>query len=224
MDQTERPGLSPITAALLVGGPLLMVIGRLLLVPLDDQRWDAVLTHAAAHQNRSDAGWLIAMASAGLIGASAFALATLVRRAGRTKAAAVATVTTALGWAGCAGLCTAGLLLSYQGKAPDRAVQVKLLTDVNAGHTSFVFLLCVLAAIGYVVLAVGLARTHVVGKGIAILIAVGGVGTLLTMPGPAKPLLVFAALVLLAGQTLVVKTVGVTTPTTPVPAWEPISS
>jgi hypothetical protein len=225
MTSTERHGFAPVTAALLVGGPLVMVVGRLLLVPLDDQGWDGVLTDAAAHQSRSDTGWLLAMAAAGLIAASAVALSAVLGRAGRTRAAAVAAVTTAVGWAGCAGIATAGLLLSYQGKAPDRAVQVQLLKDVNAGHTAFIFLMCVLGAVGYVVLAVGLARSHVVGKGVAVLVGLGGFATLLTMPGPMKPLLVLSALLLTAGQALVVRAIGLEGASPePAPAWEPVSA
>jgi hypothetical protein len=224
MDRTTRPGLAPTAAALLIGAPLLMAVGRLLLVPFDDQGWDAVLSAAAAHQNRSGTGWFIAMAASGLLGAAALSLAKLLHLAGRTKSAAFAAVTTALGWAGSAGICTGGLLLSYQGKARDRAVQVKLLQDFNAGQGTLVFLLCVLAAVGYVVLAVGLARSGLVGKGVAVLVGLGGVGTLMTMPGPLKPLLVFAALVLLAGQALVVRAVGTQTTNAAKPVWEPVSS
>ena len=34
MNRTERLGLSPLSVALLVGAPLLMALGRVLLVPL----------------------------------------------------------------------------------------------------------------------------------------------------------------------------------------------
>ncbi|MEP6761422.1 MAG: hypothetical protein ABJA93_08665 [Sporichthyaceae bacterium] len=223
MDETTRPRLTPTIAVLLIGAPVLMAVGRLLLVPFNDQGWDAQLTEAAAHQSRSDAGWLIAMAASGLLGAAALALAWVLHVAGRTRAAAFTAVTTALGWAGSAGICAGGILLSYQGKAPDRAVQVQLLRDFNSGHSAFIFLLCVVAAIGYVVLAVELVRSGLVGKGVAILIGVGGVGTLLTMPGPMKSLLVLAALVLLAGQALAVRAVGVTTTTDSKPVWESVS-
>lgn len=223
-DRTTRPGLAPTAVALLIGAPVLMAVGRLLLVPFNDQGWDAVLTQAAAHQNRSDTGWLVAMAASGLLGAAALSLAKLLHGAGRSKSAAFAAVATALGWAGSAGICTGGLLLSYQGKAPDRAVQVRLLHDFNAGPSALVFMMCVLAAIGYVVLAVGLARTGVVAKGVAVLVGSGGVGTLMTMPGPLKPLLVFAALVLLAGQALVVRAVGTETTNATKPDWEPVTS
>ena len=61
--------------------------------------------------------------------------------------------------------------------------------------------MAVLAAVGYIVLAVGLARSGTTTKGTAILIAIGG-PNLLTMGGPLTPLLVLAALLLTAGHTL----------------------
>jgi hypothetical protein len=201
-----------------------MVVGRLLLVPFNDQGWDAQLTEAAAHQTRSDAGWFIAMAASGLLAAAALALAWVLNAAGRTRAAVFTAVTTALGWAGCAGICTGGMLLSYQGKAPDRAVQVQLLRDFNGGHSAFIFVLCILAALGYVVLAVELSRSGLVSKGVAILIGVGGVGTLLTMPGPMQSLLVLAAIVLAAGQALAVRAIGVARTPEAKPVWESVSA
>lgn len=223
MDRTTRPALTPVGAGLLIGAPLIMIVGRLLLVPFDDQGWDAVLTAAAANQSRSDAGWLLALAASGLLGAAALSMASLLHAVGRSKAAAFVTVATALGWAGSAGICTGGMLFSYLGASPERAAQVAVLQAFNAGNSAFIFLLCVLAAVGYIVLAVGLARSALVGKGVAILVGLGGFGTLLTMPGPMKPLLVFAALVLLAGQALVVKAVGTAQTSAPRPEWEPVS-
>ena len=145
-------------------------------------------------------------------------------RRGRTKSAAFVAVTTALGWAGSAAICAGGVLLSYQGKAPDRAVQVQLLRDFNSGHSAFVFLLCVFAAIGYVVLAVEPRPQRPGRQGRRVLIGLGGVGTLMTMPGPLKALLVFAALVLLAGQTLVLRGVGIETTEVHAPEWEPTAA
>lgn len=225
MNRTERPGLAPAAVALLVGAPLLMAVGRLLLVPIDDQGWNAVLNAAAAHQGRSDTGWLLAMAASGLLGATGMLLGHLLSAAGRTRAALFVMGTTALGWAGSAGICSAGILLGYQGKAPDRAVQIQVLHAANAGHTAFIFLLCVLAVVGYVVLAVELVRSGVAGKAAATVVGLGGVGTLLTMPGPLKALLVVSALVLLAGHVMVIRAVGVRTRVAePVPSWEPVTA
>jgi hypothetical protein len=205
METVTRETRNRTAVALLVGAPLLMAIGRLLLVPFDDQGWDGVLTAAAGHQTRSDTGWILAIAACGLLGAGSVFMANLLRRAGRTKAAAFATVAVPVGWAGTAAICGGGLMLSYQGKVVDRAAQIQLLKEFNAGDSGFVFLLCVVAVVGYIVLALGLARGHLVSKGAAVLIGLGGAGTLLTMAGPVKPLLVAAALVLLAGQAMLLR-------------------
>ena len=194
-------------ALLLVGAPVLMALARVLLVPFDDQKWDQVLTQMAAHQGRSDTGWILALAASGLLATTALMLARRLSLAGRTRAAAFVGVSTALGWAGSAGICASAVVMSVQAKAPDRAVQVQILKDLNAGSTFYIFLLCVLAAVGYVVLAVGLARNGVASKGAAVLLGFGGVSTLLTMPGPAKPLLVLTALLLTAGHLLVMRSV-----------------
>jgi hypothetical protein len=189
-------------ATLLIVAPLLMVAGRTLLVPMDDQGWEKVLNQMAAHQSRSDAGWLLALAAAGLLVITTAILAGRLRGVGRTRSAAFALVTTALGWAGCAGICVGGLFMSVMAKAPDRAVQIQILHDFNGGHSGLVYLLCVGGAVGYIVLAVGLARSGATTKGAAVLIGLGGAATLLTMPGPLQPLLVVAALLLAAGHVL----------------------
>ena len=199
---TTRPA-----TILLVAAPLLMALARVLLVPFDDQKWNDVLNAMAAHQGRSDTGWILALAASGLLGATALMLARRLSVAGRTRGAAIVAVSTALGWAGSAGICASAVVMSVQAKAPDRAVQVQILKDLNAGSTFYIFLLCVVAAVGYVVLAVGLARTGVASKGAAVLLGLGGVSTLLTMPGPAKPLLVLTALLLTAGHVLVLRSV-----------------
>jgi hypothetical protein len=195
------------TTVLLVGAPLLMAIGRVLLVPLDDQDWDGVMTSMAAHQGRSDAGWVIALAATGLLTVTAVYLANLLRATGRARMAMFATVTTALGWTASAALCAGGLYLSIAAGAPDRAAQVQLQEDFQAAAASGVgFLMVVVGAVGYIVLAFGLARSNLMSKGAAVLIAIGGTATLITTPGPMTPLLVLAALLLTAGHGLAVRT------------------
>lgn len=192
---------------LLVGAPLLMAIGRGLLVPLDDQDWDGVMTSMAANQARSDAGWLIALAATGLLTVTAVLLANRLRDTGRIRMAMFATVATAFGWAASAALCASGLFLSVAAGAPDRAAQVQVQEEFVAAASSGVgFVMVVLGAIGYIVLAVGLARSGLVSKGAAVLMAVGGAATLITTPGPVTPLLVLAALLLTAGHGLAVRT------------------
>ena len=196
------------TVAVLFLGPVLMLVGRALAVPFDDQDWDRVLTQAAAYHARSDAGWLLALVACGLLSSSATALAQLLTEAGGGPAAAFSRITTALGWAGAAGICVAGLLFSVMGDAPDRAGQVQVLKDLNAGSTQYVFLLCVAAAFGYGTLAVGLARSGFLSRPGAVLIGVGGAGTLLCVPGPVPVLSIAFALALLSGHLLVVRGAG----------------
>jgi hypothetical protein len=205
---TPADGLSTATVALLIAAPLIMAGGRALLVPFDDQGWDSVLNQMAAHQGRSDAGWLLALAACGLLATTAAVLAGRLRRGGRGRSAAFVVVSTALGWAGTAAICGGGLMMSVAAKAPDRTVQVQILKDFNNGISGLIYLLCAIAAVGYVVLAVGLARGHVVSAGAAVLIGLGGATTLLTMPGPMKVLLVATALLLAAGHALAIRSLS----------------
>ncbi len=198
--ERARP-LSPGLKVVLVGAPLVMALGRALLVPLDDQDWDSVMTSMQAHQARSNAGWLLAMAASGLLAATAVILARHLASTGRARAAMFALTTTVIGWASCAGICFGGIYLSVAATAPDRAAQVQVATDFNdAAATGVVFLMAILAAIGYIVLAVGLARASVVSKGAAVLIGLGGATTMLTMGGPVTVLLVLTSLLLTAGH------------------------
>jgi hypothetical protein len=197
--------LGRVGAVLLLAAPLLMALARLLLVPFDDQDWDGTLTKMADHQGRSDTGWVLAIAASGLLATTATILAHRLQLAGRSRAAAVAIVMTAIGWSGCAAIGLGGLYMSTAAQAPDRAAQVQVLEDFNDGSSGWVFLMCAVAAIGYVVLAVALARGGVTTRGAAVLIGLGGVGTLLTIGGPLTPLLVVAALVLAAGHGLALR-------------------
>jgi hypothetical protein len=195
------------THVLLIVAPLVMALGRALLVPLDDEDWDSVMTSMAANSGRSNTGWLLALAASGLLAATAVLLAQRLKSAGKTRMAMLVTATTAIGWASCAGLSVWGVYLSVAADAPDRVAQVQLAEDFNDSAGAGVgFLMIIIAAIAYVVLAVGLARSSVVTRGAAVLIAVGGAATLLTAGGPLTPLLVLAALLLAAGHALATRT------------------
>ena len=200
-------GVGRTGAVLLILAPLVMALGRVLLVPFDDQAWDKTLSNMAAHQGRSDFGWILAVVASGLLATTAAILANQLRGR-RARTATFAVIATAVGWSGTAGIAVGGLFMSSMAKAPDRAAQVQILKDFNDGNSAFVFLLCAIAAIGYVALAIGLARSKVTSKGAAILIGLGGATTLLTMPGPLTPLLVATALVLAAGHSLAVRSLG----------------
>jgi hypothetical protein len=163
----------------------------------------------AAHQGRSDFGWVLAIAASGLLALTAVMLANRLLLARRTKAAGFVAVTTAVGWAGCAAIGGGSLLLSAAANSPERAAQVEIMKDFNDGTaTGIVFLLSLLAAVGYVVLAVGLARAGLTSKGAAVLIGLGGATTLVTMPGPLTPLLVATAVVLAAGHALALRSLA----------------
>jgi len=192
-------------AVLLVGAPLVMAAGRVLLVPYDHQDWNGVLDAMAAHRGRSDGGWLLAVAASGLLSLTAALLSRRLHVSGRTGAAAFAAfaaVTTALGWAGCAGFATAALLVSVMAGAPDRPGQLQVMANFNDGPGNVVFLLALTGALGYAVLAYGLGRSETVSVGAAVLIGLGGSTTLLTMPGPVTPFLVLAAMLLTVGHAL----------------------
>lgn len=187
---------------LMIGAPLLMALARLMLVPMDEDDYDQNLTDAAAAQARSDTGWLLAMVASALLILTALVLAQRLA-ARRARLGAVVSVATTVGWVGCAGIGIGGLVLSEAGSLPDRASQVALQEGLSAGSTGFVFLMSLIGAAGYVALAVGLARSGLASRGAAVLLGVGGVTTLVTMPGPITPLLVLAALLLAAGHALV---------------------
>jgi len=136
-------------AVLLVGAPLVMAAGRVLLVPYDHQDWNGVLDAMAAHRGRSDGGWLLAVAASGLLSLTAALLSRRLHDSGRTGAAAFAAVTTALGWAGCAGFATAALLVSVMAGAPDRPGQLQVMANFHDGPGNVVFLLALTGALGY---------------------------------------------------------------------------
>jgi len=203
--RTEPDTSTSLLRVLLIGAPLLMAVARVLLVPLDDQDWGGTMDRMAAHTARSDLGWFLAMAASGLLAITGVLLSQRVHAAGRVRAATVSMITISLGWAACAAICVSGLLLGVIAKAADRPVQIQIQKDFNSNAAGLPFLLCGLAAIGYVVLGVALARSGRATKGAAILVALGGAATLLTMPGPLTPLLVLTALLLAAGHVLTLR-------------------
>lgn len=205
---TTRSGVGPIGSALLVLAPLLMALARVLLVPLDSDDWNRTLTEMAAHQSRSDLGWLLAIPASGLLGITAAVLGGQLYHQ-RARTATFVIVSTAIGWAATAGVAAQAHLMSEMSKTTDRDAQVRILAEFNDNaSTGLVFLLAVIAAVGYIALAVGLARTGLTSKGAALLIGLGGATTLLTMAGPVTPLLVATALVLASGHGLALRSLS----------------
>lgn len=212
MEQHPNLQTSPwaLDSILLVVAPLLMSVARILLLPMDDGDWDQTMTDMVANQARSDLGWVLAIAACGLLATGAAILARRLPLANRSRSAGFTLVTTAVGWAGCAAICLGGLVISEAGEATDRATMVQFQQDFNNGAVGWPYLLCVIGALGYIVLAIALGRSKTVSAAAAVLIGIGGVTTLLTMPGPITGVLVAAALLLTAGQSLAVRS-----PTTP---------
>ncbi|HEY3833373.1 MAG TPA: hypothetical protein VGO03_13840 [Acidimicrobiia bacterium] len=198
--------LGRVGMVLLIAAPLAMAVGRALLVPLDDQRWNKMLTAMADHQSRSDFGWVLALASCGLLTLTVALFARQLNESGRTKTAWFCVIACALGWAGTASTCGAALLMSAAAKSPARAAMIKAVDDFNSGiGVALAFMLVLIAAIGYIVLAVGMTRAKTVSKGAAVIVAIGGVMTLVTMPGPKTVLLVLSALLLCVGHVLALR-------------------
>jgi hypothetical protein len=191
--------LTRLESALLIAAPIVMLAGGLLVVRYDDQDWAGVLAGMAAHPVRSDVGWLLMLLGAALAIPPTIALARLVQ-ADRPKLAAVGAVTTTIGWASVPAYCMGAIMMNAMAQAPDRAAQVQVLTDFNSGRGNVVFLMSAIGSVGYIVLAVGLARSHSVRTASAVLIGLGGASTFLVMPGPIRALLLLATTLLLAGQ------------------------
>lgn len=130
--------------------------------------------------------------------------AALVDRSSLTPGPAAALLAV-LGWAGAAAIGGAGILLSNMAAGTDRAAQLQALApSADSGWEGVAYFgLCLLGALGYLTLAVGLARAAVISVGAAVLLGLGGAATLITMSGPLRPVLVVAAVLLLAGHGLV---------------------
>lgn len=206
---TSAEMASPLDTVLLIGAPLVMALGRMLLVPIDDEHLQATMADAGAHQARSDLGWVLAIIACGLLSACATGLARTLQRSGRTAAGGFALVATAVGWAGCAALCLGGLVLSEAAESPDRAAMVVFVTDFTEGAIGWTFLLSTIGALGYVVLAIALGRSRLVSKAAAVMFGLGGATTLVTMGGPVTWVLVATAIVLAVGQGLASRSLAV---------------
>jgi hypothetical protein len=221
MNGTKPPVLSRTAAVLFVVAPVLMVAGGVLAVRFNDQDWNGTLTNMAAHHAASDVGWLLMLLSSALLIPVSVGLTDLVR-ASRPRTANTVAITSVLGWVGSATICGGGLFMGAMAQSPDRAAQLQVLKDFNSGRSNFVFLMCVVGALGFVALAVALARSRVVPMGAAILVGVGGAGTLLVVPGPVKALLILTAVLLLAGHVWILASLRSTPNVLASPTREPV--
>lgn len=206
-------GLSSPEAVLLLAAPLILFLGRLLLVPFDDQGWDEMLTTMAEHPTRNAIGWSLALFAAGLLAAAGLVLVRLVTD--RSRLAVPAAVGVVTGWAGAAAVASGGLVMGDMAKSPEREAMVAVLTGFNEGNGNTVFFLVLAGVLGNVLLAVALARSGRTSRGTAALFGVGAVGSLVAAPGPARPVALVAGLLLLGGHVLVLRGLAVGGPSNP---------
>lgn len=188
---------------LLAAAPVILLVGRLLLVPMDDQKWDAMLSDMASHHSRNALGWSLALVAAGLLAIGGPALVRLVPD--RPRLTVPALVGVALGWVGSAGIATGGLVMGDMATSPERRAMVDVLTSFNEGNGNTVFFLAVAGVLGNILLAVALARSGVASTGTAVLMGVGAVVSLVAAPGPVKAIGMAGAVLLLAGTLLLVR-------------------
>lgn len=200
-----------LATTLLVGGPALLAVGRLLLVPLDTDSvagWTDTLQAMAAHQTRSDTGWLLAILATGLLGYTAVVLAQRLMAAGRARSGVFCLLALAAGWAACAADGGTALIASGMARSGDITAQAAILQSYTSGvlKPGVIFLAEAAGAIGYITLAVAAARARVMSRVAAVVLALGGAATVLTTGGPLTPVLVTAAVLLGLGHVLAIRT------------------
>ena len=202
-DRSHSPGLRRTEVALLVGAPVVLAVGRLTLIPYDDQKWDHMLGQMAAHHSRNAFGWGLALVAAALLVASGLALVRLVP--GRPGLTVPALVGVALGWVGTAGVATGGLVMGDMADSPDRRAMVDVLTNFNEGNGNVIFVLIVAGVLGNVLLASALRRSGIASRGTVVVISVGAVLSLTGAPGPAIAIAVSGAVLMLVGHLLLLR-------------------
>ena len=203
-DQPEAS--SPLPRAVFFAGPAVLVVARLLLEPLGDADWDRTLTEVASHRARSDAGWLLAILGCGLMSLGSGSYMRLIGRRGRHVGATVLSLLVPLGWAACGGICVAGLAMSASAVRPERETMIVWQESMNSSASiAVLFAVTMLAGLGYLWLATELVRGKVIGTSAAVLIGLGGVSTLVTMPGPVRSVLVAASVLLAVGHWLALR-------------------
>jgi hypothetical protein len=203
----DRPeGSSALLRAAFFAGPVVLVVARLLLEPLGDADWDRTLTDVASHRGRSDAGWLLAILGCGLMSLGSGGYVRLIGRRRRHVGATVLSLLVPLGWVACGAICVAGLAMSASAVRPERPTMIAWQESMNSSTSvAVLFAVTMLAGLGYLWLAVEFVRGRVVGTSAAVLIGLGGMSTLVTMPGPVKPVLVAASALLAVGHWLALR-------------------
>lgn len=199
----RTPGLRRTEVVLLVAAPVVLALGRLVLVPFDDQEWNRMLGDMAATHSRNAVGWSLALIAAALMTVAGLALVRLVPA--RPRLTAPAMVGVALGWAGTAAVASGGLVMGDMASSPEREAMVAVLTNFNEGNGNTIFIVVLAGLVGNVLLAVALARSGVASRGTAVLLGLGAVLSLVGAPGPFKPFAVTGAVLLIGAHLLILR-------------------
>lgn len=181
-----------------VAAPITGLVARSIWTPLDDEEPARYLSDLAGNE-LAGVGALLMFASAVLLIPAAFALASVLRE-GKRRLARTAVGMIVTGAAGMASFGVLGLIAAQIAEHPDRTTMLSLWEQIMDDAGGAVLFLAVIAGvIGFVVLAVGLFRSHAVPGAAAVLVGLGGATTLFTTGGPMRPLLLAASALALAG-------------------------
>jgi hypothetical protein len=189
----------------LVGAPVIALAARLLVTPWyqnDDDTPDNVRVIAEMAENplRNDLGAVLTLLSGLLYAAAAVVVWLAVRdRMPRVSAAGML-----LGLTGGVGLAVFSDQVVIIGQAArleeHRGAMVALLDEsYSAPQSGISYLLLILGALGWVLLATCLYRTRTVPRAVAVVAGLGGAGVMLTAPGPAVAFIAGSAVISLVG-------------------------
>ena len=215
---TLEPSASPVAArerasdlrrtevVLLAAAPVVLALGRLVLVPFDDQQWSRMLGEMAVNHSRNAVGWSLALIAAALLTVAGLALVRLVP--GRARLTVPALLGVTLGWTGTAAIASGGLVMGDMAGSPEREAMVEVLTNFNEGSGNTIFFVILAGVVGNILLAVALARAGIASRGTAALLGLGAVASLVGAPGPFKPIAVTGAVLLLCAHLLILRSLS----------------
>ncbi len=201
----STPHVPRYDVALLAAAPIVLALGRLVLVPFHDQDWNGMLTDMAAHHFRNALGWSLTLMAAALLTITGISLVRMVPNRPRLTVPALIGVT--LGWVGTAAIASGGLVMGNMADSPDRDAMVQVLTNFNEGNGNTIFFFVLAGVIGNILLAVALARGQIIARGTAVLFGLGAVVSLVAAPGPVKAIAVTGAVMLTIAHFMIIRRV-----------------
>lgn len=202
----RAPYLRRTEVVLLLAAPVVLALGRLVLVPFDDQQWNSMLGEMAVNHSRNTVGWSLALIAAALLTVTGLALVRLIP--GRPRLTAPALIGVALGWVGTAAVASGGLVMGDMATSPERAAMVSVLMNFNEGTGNTIFFMILAGVIGNILLAIALARGSICSRATAVLLGLGAFASLVGAPGPFKPIAVTGAVLLLCAHLLILRSVA----------------